>query len=50
MIKTIVSCCPNCKKKNPFNVPIEITNVTQIDVDWFQCSFCFAQSNKDTWK
>jgi hypothetical protein len=50
MIKTMVGCCPKCGRKNPFNVPIEITDVKQIDAPWFQCNFCFEKSNKEDWK
>ncbi|TWI56336.1 hypothetical protein IQ10_02230 [Halalkalibacter nanhaiisediminis] len=49
MIKTISSKCPNCKKMNAFNVPIGIGNVEEINVPWFQCSFCFIKNKKNYW-
>jgi hypothetical protein len=49
MIKTITSKCPICNRSNPFNTPSEINNVKEINVPWFQCSFCFKNSKKDYW-
>lgn len=49
MIKTISAACPECKKLNSFNVPDYVNEVTEVDVPWFRCSFCFQQSSKDSW-
>ncbi|UPI13272.1 hypothetical protein [Bacillus phage SBSphiJ7] len=49
MIKTISAACPKCKKFNSFNVPDHVTVVTEINVPWFRCSFCFQQSSRGSW-
>lgn len=49
MFKTISSKCPNCYLSNSFNVPIALKKVSDIDVPWFQCSFCFKRINKKLW-
>ncbi|QRI44594.1 hypothetical protein BSTP3_048 [Bacillus phage BSTP3] len=49
MIKTISAACPKCKKFNSFNVPDHVTVVTEINVPWFRCSFCFQQSSRNSW-
>ena len=49
MIKTIASQCPDCSKINCFNVPFNVTNVKDISVSWFQCSFCHHIIKKQKW-
>ncbi|QZA69188.1 zinc binding domain protein [Bacillus phage 010DV004] len=49
MIKTVSATCPKCKKFNSFNVPGHMSGVTDINVPWFQCSFCFQRSPRDCW-
>ncbi len=50
MIKTISAMCPKCKNFNAFNVLNHVNKLTEINVPWFQCSFCFQISHKEFWE
>lgn len=48
-LKTVSATCPDCGKRNPFNIPSNYNSIKDTGVTWFQCSFCFERVDSGRW-